>query len=197
MPLKIRENSLFGRLLRSPWWVSILIGLVISALVPLIVVSKYAHFGVFMAFPFFGIGVYRIFKQRKEPSQRLLTLVQERLNDMSPRDFAKTLTEAFEDDDYVVTASKAKGVDLKLERGEQLIFVSCRRFKVANSGLAPLKALVAAAENQDVGQLIYITLIPASPDVDAYANEHDIQIVGLEPLTELLGKRLEAQAAPS
>ncbi len=191
MPIKMRKNSLFGRLLRSPWWVSVLIGLAISAIVPAILVAKYAHFGVFIAMPFFVIGIIRAFRQRGEPRRRDVEMVEQTVGAMSPREFSGVLSAALSQDGYAVTPSKAKGVDLELDDDGKISLLSCRRFKVANSGLGPLRALVAAGDKHESVQLIYITVLDVSPDVQAYADEHKIQIVGLDALTKQIGDHLK------
>lgn len=191
MPIRMRKNSLFGRLLRAPWWVSVLIGLSISAIVPAILVAKYAHFGVFIAIPFFVIGAIRASRQRGEPKRRDVAMVEETVRAMSPREFAKALTIALSEEGYAVTPSKAKGIDLELDNDGQITLMSCRRFKTANSGLAPLRALVSAGERHESAQLIYITILDVPPDVRTYADEHKIQVVGLDALTKQISQHLK------
>ena len=63
MQFKMRENSVFASLLRSPWWVSMLIGGTIALGVAILLTPKFAHFGVVIALPFFVIGLLRAYRQ--------------------------------------------------------------------------------------------------------------------------------------
>jgi restriction system protein len=190
MQFKMRKNSIFARLLRSPWWISMLIGGTISLAVPVLFASEYAHFGVFIALPFFGIGLVRAYRQMQQPSHRDITMTEESIRGMSPREFSGILTSAYTEGGYIVTPSEDNGADLKLENNGQVTLVSCRRVKAANSGLKPLRALVAAGESQEAEKLIYITMADLSTEARDYASEHGVQILGLETLASMIGKQL-------
>ena len=197
MQLKMRENSVFARLLRSPWWISILIAAFISLAVPAIFAARFAHFGVFIALPFFGIGIYRAYRQMRETSPRDIAMTEEAIREMSPRDFLALLTEAYTDGGYAVTPSKGKAADLKLERDSRVTLVSCKRVKAASTALEPLKSLVASGETQEVARLIYLTMGDVSAEAKSYASEHRIEILGCETLAEILAKRLKAMKRKS
>lgn len=192
MQLKMRENSIFAKLLRSPWWVSMLIGGVIALVASALFASKYAYWGLFIALPFFVIGLVRAYRQMQQPSQRAISMTEESIRGMSPREFSGILTSAYIENGYAVTPSKSKAADLKLENNGQVTLVSCRRVKAANSGIEPLRALVAAGENQEAAQLNYITIGNLSTEALDYASEHDIQILGLESLSAILAKQLKS-----
>ena len=192
MQLKMRENSIFAKLLRSPWWVSMLIGGVIALVASALFASKYAYWGLFIALPFFVIGLVRAYRQMQQPSQRAISMTEESIRGMSPREFSGILTSAYIEYGYAVTPSKSKAADLKLENNGQVTLVSCRRVKAANSGIEPLRALVAAGENEEAAQLNYITIGNLSTEARGYASEHDIQILGLESLSAILAKQLKS-----
>ena len=63
MKLKMSENSLFAILLRSPWWISLLIVAVITLLSFALLPEAYVGFGVMGAFPFLVIAVLAARKQ--------------------------------------------------------------------------------------------------------------------------------------
>jgi len=50
------ENSLFAILLRSPWWVSMLLAGSITAVVALLAPSEFKYLGAFGALPLYGVG---------------------------------------------------------------------------------------------------------------------------------------------
>ena len=192
MQFKMRENSIFATLLRSPWWVSMLIGGTIALAAFALFASKFAYFGVFSALPFFGIGLVRAYRQMQQPSRRVITMTEESIRGMSPREFSGILSSTYIEDGYVVTPSKAKAADLKLENNGQVTLVSCRRVKAANTGLEPLRALVAAGETQAAARLIYVTIGDLSTEARGYDSEHGIQILGLETLAGMIGRQLKS-----
>lgn len=183
---------MFARLLRAPWWVSILIGGVLLLAIPALLIDKYAYVGLAMAIPFFGIGLYRAYRQMGEPAARDLAAAETALRAMSPRDLTSLLTSTFEEDGYTVTPMKDKGADLKLVRDEDVTLVNCKRFKAASSGQQPLRALAGAGERHEASALIYVSLLEPAPENTSFAAEHGIEIVGLESLTRTLGARLSS-----
>ena len=68
MKLKMSQNSIFAVLLRSPWWMSAGVALVLAvggfAALPL----EYAAMGVFAAVPFAVIAIMAAYKQLRAPS---------------------------------------------------------------------------------------------------------------------------------
>jgi restriction system protein len=192
MQIKMRKNSVFARLLRSPWWVSLLIGVAISLAIPALFASRFAHFGVFIALPFFGIGLLRAYRQLHETSAGDMRLTEQAIRGMSPREFSAILTSAYTETGYVVTPASGKAADLKLENDGRVTLVSCRRIKAANTGVEPLHSLVASGQTQNAARLIYLTLGELSAEAQDYAAEHGIEVLGLETLASILAKRVKA-----
>lgn len=192
MQFKMRENSIFAKLLRSPWWVSMLIGGTIALAASAVFAPKFKYWGVFIALPFFVIGIVRAYRQTQQPSHQAISMTEELIRGMSPREFSSILTAAYVESGYVVTPTKGQAADLKLENNGQVTLVSCRRVKAANNGVEPLRALVGAGENQQAAQLNYITIGSLSAEARGYASEHDIQIVGLEILSSIVAKQLKS-----
>ena len=192
MQFKMRENSIFAKLLRSPWWISILIGGTIALAAPSLFATKYAYWGVFFALPFFGIGLVRAYRQMQQPSHSAISMTEESIRGMSPREFSDILTSAYIESGYVVTPTKGQAADLKLENNGQVTLVNCRRVKAANSGIEPLRALVAAGEHHEAAQLIYTTIGSLSTEARGYASEHGVQILDLQSLSSMLAKQLDS-----
>ena len=46
MQFKMRENSVFAKLLRSPWWVSMLVGGIVALVAAALFAEKYAYWGI-------------------------------------------------------------------------------------------------------------------------------------------------------
>ena len=64
MKFRISENSLYAVLMRSPWWVSFMVGAAVFALVRLFMEPVYAAFATT---PFVGIGVFAAWRQLRVP----------------------------------------------------------------------------------------------------------------------------------
>ena len=57
MKFKMAQNSIFALLLRSPWWVSGGIALVIALIAVAIVPRQYVIYGIFTGMPFMIVSV--------------------------------------------------------------------------------------------------------------------------------------------
>ena len=65
MKLKMSPNSLFAVLLRSPWWISLLVAGALFALARLFIPAAYA---IFMPLPFLVIATMAGWRQFRAPS---------------------------------------------------------------------------------------------------------------------------------
>ena len=68
MKFKMHERSLFALLLRSPWWMSLLIAGGIGLLSRLLLPDDYRMFGYTGCAPFVGIALIALYKQLQRPS---------------------------------------------------------------------------------------------------------------------------------
>src|SRR5690606_23434771 len=156
LKLKLPERSLFAILLRSPWWISIAIagGLIVaaSALLP----AQYASLGVFAALPFIVIGAIAGWKQLRAPSSTRVAATIETLRAMSWSELADALEAAYRDDGHVVTRLADKGADFELQKAGKSTLLAARRWKVARTGIEPLRELAAAREARDARECLYV-----------------------------------------
>ncbi|WP_315983261.1 restriction endonuclease [Aliamphritea spongicola] len=72
---------------------------------------------------------------------------------------------------------KGNGADLALTHGSKKLLLSSKRFKAANTGIEPLKLLVAAGQNTEATGFLYVTLGEVSDAAVKYAQEHNIELV--------------------
>ena len=82
MKLKMAENSLFAVLLRSPWWASLSVALVLSLLSGAFMPEGYKLVGVLATAPFVIISALAAQRQWREPSAEQVeqrTLLRRRL----------------------------------------------------------------------------------------------------------------------
>ena len=177
MKLKMAENSLFAILLRSPWWISLLIAggfvLVSAALLP----AEWRVLGALSGFPFFVIGVMAARRQWGQPSAAQVQRAAETLAVLPWPAFETLLTRGFERQGYEVKPLPAgRGADLELARGGRRTLVAARRWKSARIGVEALKPLQAARDATEAEAAIFIGLGELSEQARPYAAEHGLQI---------------------
>ena len=170
------KNSVFAVLLRSPWWISIglalLLGLIGFALLP----DQFRVVGALSGLPFVVVGVIAAFRQWGLPSAARVARTQQALATMAWPTFAALLEQAFRRDGYSVRRGKTAGVDFELERQGRRMLVNARRWKSARTGLEVLRALQATREASDTPDALYIGLGPISDNAQPFAAEHRIAI---------------------
>lgn len=188
MKFKMSDKSLFAILLRSPWWISLLIVLVISLAAKALLPAQYVAVGVLGSFPFVVIAVMAAWRQARQPSAAQVTAVLERAGALSWREFAAWVTRAFERQGFTVTALTGEAADFRLEKLGQTSLVSCRRWKAATHGVEQLRQLEAARVAQGARQALYLSLGPVSDAAGQQAKEAGIRLVHGPELGQLLVK---------
>lgn len=186
MKLKFAKNSLFAILLRSPWWISLLIvagiALVSVALLP----APYVPFGVIGGFPFLVIGIMAAWRQRHAPSPARTAETLGRAAAMSWRDFSGVIERAFMRQGYTVTRLNGTAADFSLLKSGRVTLVSCKRWKAASHGVEALRELGAARQAQGADECSYISLVPVTENARRYAAEQGIQLMFQGELAQLL-----------
>lgn len=185
--LKPKENSLFAILLRSPWWASLLIAVALyfASRLWLPPVAAAAS-----TFPWVGLALYALWKQSRLPSASRIEETLTRLREMDWDTFAPLLETAFKREGYEVSASttKSAAIDFELRRQGYLTIASCRRWKVAQPGIAPVQELARAIEAAESRGAVFVTAGEPSPKAAAFAAENGIRILGGVDLVRLIGK---------
>ena len=142
--MKLPENSLFAILLRSRWWVSLLVALGAFALVRLFLNAGYAFFA---ALPFVVITVVALWRQLRVPSGARLDAAIDALRAMTWEEFARALEQGYQRQGYVVKRVEG-AADFELEKAGRLSLVAAKRWKASSTGVEPLKELVAAQRDR-------------------------------------------------
>jgi restriction system protein len=162
MKLKMAKNSLFAVLLRSPWWASAAIGVVLGLLAAALLPPDLRAAGAVSGAPFFVIAALAAWKRRGLPSAQRIEATQQAVATMTWAAFEALLLQAFQRDGFeLATGKPPAGVDFVLLRGNRRQFVAARRWKSAHIGLEPLRALQAAREAGDgerINDALYIGL---------------------------------------
>jgi restriction system protein len=189
------RNSLFAILLRSPWWVSIAIaaGLVVAAKLVLPVALPEIY-GFFAGLPFMLIGAYAGWQRLRAPSAARIANTLEALRAMSWDDFSAAIEDAFRRDGYGVNRLGGTQADFELTKAGRISLVGCKRWKVARTGIEPLRELYAAGRARGAHECIYVVAGEITDNARAFAAEknirllHDAELVKLLPL---VGRRRE------
>lgn len=182
---KPHKDSLFSILLRSPWWASLLIavGLFFASRLFLPPVAAAAS-----TFPWVALAIYGAWRQMKVPSAARVAETMERLRGMSWEEFSAVIAEGFRREGYEVTINKGGAADLELRKQGYVTLVACRRWKVAQAGIAPVRELQAAREAGEVRSGIYITAGELSPQAAAFAADKNLRVLDGVALASFVGR---------
>jgi restriction system protein len=187
MKLKMAKNSLFAILLRSPWWVSMLIVAVISLLSGALLPAAYVPFGVMGAFPFLVIGIMAAWRQMRAPNPVQVEAALLRAGTLSWRDFAALLEATYVRQGYTVTRLNSTAADFSLSKDGQTQLVSAKRWKAATHGVEVLRDLVALRDAREAQQCTYISLNPLTDNARRFAQAQGVHLTTDLELAGLVG----------
>ncbi|EPJ48840.1 MAG: hypothetical protein OFPI_27570 [Osedax symbiont Rs2] len=185
MAFKMAKGSLFAILLRSKWWYSVLIGLVVVAAALLITDAKYVVLSISVALPFFVIGGYAAFKQFQQPSQKRVLDVTEQAKNLPAGIIEQKIAANYLRNGYASNVFKGNGADLQLSLGNRKLLLCSKRFKAANTGIETLKLLVAAGKKIEATGYLYVTLGEISATALEYAEKNHIELIQASRLAVL------------
>jgi len=183
MKFRMHEKSLFAILLRSPWWISIVIAAGIAAVAALLVPPAYA---VAAGLPFLVIGGIAAWRQLRAPSAARIERTLEAVRAMSWGDFSGALEDGFRRDGYIVSRFDGAAADFVMTKAGRTALVGCKRWKAARTGVEPLRDLDAARRARDVHECIYVTTGELTDGASAFASENKIRIVRVPDLATML-----------
>jgi len=184
----MHKNSLFAVLLRSPWWISIAIAVGIGVL-GRFVLEKFSLPGIYAVFfglPFFVIGCYAGWQQLRAPSTERIAATLESLRAMSWDEFSTALEDAFRRDGYAVSRLDIAGADLELTKAGRVTLATCKRWKVARTGVEPLRDLETARKERKAHESLYVAAGEITGNAIAFAAAENIQLLHGAGLVKLL-----------
>lgn len=183
MAFRMNQNSLFAILLRSPWWYAVLIGIFVIAVSLAIAGGKFLLLGIFGAIPFLGIGAYAGHKQAQLPSQKRVLEVTSEARKMPAKQIAEKVADSYIQERYDSEVFNGGAAELVLTRGQHKLLLASKRFKAGNTGIAPLKELVAAGESAEATGYLYVALGDISDAAWDYAKQNNIEVIQASRLT--------------
>ena len=190
----MKKNSLFAVLLRSPWWISIAVAAALFAMARMLLPEAYALYGIFASLPFLVIGGYAGWQQLRAPSAERIAATLESLRALSWDEFSAALEAAFRRDGYGVSRLNAAGADLELTKSGRVCLVGCKRWKVARTGIEPLREIDAARHAREAQECIYVAAGEFTDNARTFASEKNIRLVHDAELAKLLSDTKRPQA---
>jgi restriction system protein len=183
MKFPMAKNSLFAILLRSPWWMSILIAAGIVAAARLVVPEVYAFFA---ALPFIVIGGVVGWRQLRAPSAARVADTLAAVRAMSWGDFSGALADALRDDGYTVSRLTGAAADFELAKAGRISLLGCKRWKAAHTGVDPLRELDEAKRAREAHECIYVASGEITVAARTFAGERNIRLIHGAELAKLL-----------
>lgn len=198
MKLPMAKNSLFALLLRSQWWLSIAIAVVLALLAAALLPDAYKTIGaISAATPFIVVGAIAAKRQWGLPSNALQAHTSDAVAAMAWPEFSGLLEAAFKRDGYEVVRTNQAAVDFELARNGRHSLVCARRWKSARIGLESLRALQAAQLKADASEAILISLGDLTDNARPFATEQQIKIWQSAELAQLLRGLLPRPSKPA
>ena len=183
MKFEMHKNSLFAVLLRSPWWVSLAVAAGVVAALRLVLPELYAFFA---AAPFIVIAACAAWRQLRAPSPTKVARSLEALRAKPWDEFAAALEAAFRRDGYSVKRLDGRDADFELERSGRVSLVSCKRWKVARTGIEPLRELQAARRRREAHDCIHVAAGEVTEGAIAFSAQNGIRLLRGAELAKLL-----------
>jgi len=168
------KRSLFAILSRAPWWLSVLI----AAAVFMVVRQFMPDYAAAAAtLPFLGIAGYAGWRQSRVPNSERVIEVLAALRAVSWQEFAAIMEAAFRRDGYAVVALNGGAADFELRKNGRAALAGCKRWKVAQTGIEPLRELLLAKETAGAQECIYVAAGEVSQNARQFAAQKQIRLL--------------------
>jgi len=172
------SRTLFSLLMGLPWWISVLVGVMLFGITQLI----FPPVAPFMALPFVVLAAYIGYRQMRIISPGVADARLKALRAMSWEEFSAAVVGSYRRQGYAVVPSTGSGHDYALTKQGRTTLLSCRRWKVSQLGVGPLEELAAAITREDA----YNGACLCAGDVSAKARE----FAASKPITITTGAAL-------
>ncbi|MCI3950582.1 MAG: hypothetical protein K0R53_67 [Burkholderiales bacterium] len=178
------RQSLFGILSRQPWWVSLLAAMAAFAIAQLI----FAPVAPFVALPFIAIAIYLAWRQLRSISPETVETRLAAVRALSWEEFAALVSDAYRRRGYEVKAAHDGTFDFVLCQKGRISLVQCRRWKVNQVGVGPVRELYDALDKHDAYNGICLTAGTFSEAARQFAAGKPIALVQGADLAQLVGR---------
>jgi restriction system protein len=193
LKFEMAPNSLFAILLRSSWWISVLVAGGIVLLSGIALPPKYFIFGAVGALPFLVIGAIALWRQLQRPSQARVTQTVAAVSAMTWKDFSTRLEAGFRRDGYEVSRIDAAGADFEMKKAGRKTLVNAKRWKASRNGVEPLRELLAARDQREADEIVFVAAGQVTEQAARLIAEKRIRLMQGEDLARLLHGSLQAR----
>lgn len=185
------KRSLFSILSRSPWWLSV----ILAAAVFMAVRQFIPDFVALAAtLPFLVIAVYAGWRQSRTPDPERVAKMLETLRAMSWQEFAAVMAAGFRKEGYAVAVLGRGAADFELRKSGRVALACCKRWKVAQTGVDPLRELVLAKEAAGAQECIYVAAGELSQTARQFAAQKDMRLLCDAELAQFLARTREGKS---
>lgn len=184
------KRSLFSILSEQPWWVSLLVAMALFAGVQLFL----PPLAPFVALPFVAIALYFAWQQMRRISPEK---VEERLAAMRAmpwEEFSAVISEAYRRRGYAIEESRSGAFDFKLRRNGQITLVQCRRWKVKQVGIGPVRELYDSLDKHEAFNCVCVAAGDFSDGAREFAAGKPVVLLNGPALVELVGALKDGRA---
>ena len=105
---------------------------------------------------------------------------------MSWGDFSSAIEDAFRKDGYSVNRLHSSAADFEMTKAGRTSLVACKRWKVARTGVDPLRDLHAAKDAHEAQECIYVAIGEITDGARKFALEKKIRLMHGAELAKLL-----------
>lgn len=185
MRWKMAPNSLFAVLLRSPWWISLVLALAVAGASRALLGDALWLYGAAGGLPFVVIAAVAGWRQMQAPSAAQVEATLKAVQAMPWREFQAALERGYQRQGCAVERVEG-AADLLVRQGGRGTLVCARRWKAGNHGIETLEALQAARIDRGVQASAYVALGPLSESARRFAAAHGVQVIDAQGLARLL-----------
>lgn len=178
-----QHRTLFSILLQQPWWISVLVGAAGFGIAQWV----FPPVAPWVALPFLVIGLYVGYRQLRTVSPGQVEERLQALREMPWDKFSNLIADIYTKQGYEVSVSKSDAYDFTLKRNGHTTLLQCRRWKVNQLGIGPLKDLARAVHTADARNGICITAGGVSPNAAEFAAANPVEVITGIDLASLVG----------
>ena len=178
------KRSLFSLLSEQPWWVSLLVAMALFAIAQFV----FPPVAPFVALPFVAIAIWFAWQQMRNLSSATVETRLAAVRSMSWDEFSTRVMEAYRRRGYEVTPARSGSFDFTLRRNGRVTLVQCRRWKVNQVGVGPVRELYEALDREEAFNAVCIAAGDFSEAARQFASGKPISLLYGTDLATLVGK---------
>lgn len=210
MPRKNMELSDY--LMAAPWWVSILVGVLVFVLfrvvIPMVLVGSYRPIGAMLSqwapylaavflLPAAWSAFHSLRKRRMLDRQTSL----ESIRRLSWKEFEELLGEAYRRQGYSVRENAGSGpdggIDLTIEREGRVYLVQCKQYRAIKVDVRVVREMLGLLVAHGAQGAIIVTSGVFTREAAAFAEDKPIELLNGEKLAELITSLQAKSTAPN